>query len=311
MSVRIRTPSRIHITLIDMNGSLGRIDGGVGLALSTPFVEIVAEEDEDVIVEGDCLNRERFERVAKALAERFNRGIRVKVLSDYRAHVGLGSGTQISLAVAKAFDVVYDLGLSIRELATIVGRGGTSGIGIAAFEFGGFIVDGGHSKREKSEFLPSSASKAKPAPVISRLDFPDWKIVLAIPDLTGFHSKGEIDLFRKVCPISLEDVREICHLVLMKMLPAIVEEDLDDFIFAVSRIQRLGFKRAEIDMYGDLIWNALEIALGMSSTGPCVYAVTDTNTREIERDLRRYFEERGLKCETMVTKARNEGASIN
>ena len=311
MAVWIRTPSRIHITLIDMNGSLGRVDGSVGLALDSPFVEIKAKECDDVIVKGKSFNLDRFERLARALSEKFGRGIEIEVLSDYRAHVGLGSGTQIGLAVAKAFDVIYDLRLSVRELARIVGRGGTSGIGVAAFEFGGFIVDGGHSKKEKPEFLPSSASKARPAPVISRLDFPDWKIVLAVPNITGFYSRGEIDLFRRVCPVPLEDVREICHLVLMKMLPAVVEEDLDDFIFAVSRIQRLGFKRAEIDMYGDLIWNALDIALGMSSTGPCVYAVTDTNARDVERELKGYFESKGFECETIVTKARNEGASIN
>ncbi len=311
MGVRIRTPSRIHITLIDMNGSLGRVDGGVGLALEEPYVEIVAEESEDVIVEGDCLNRERFTAVAKTLSSKFGGGIRVRVLSDYRAHVGLGSGTQISLAVAKAFDALYDLNMSVRELARIVGRGGTSGIGVAVFERGGFVVDGGHSRREKPDFLPSSVSNASPAPTIARLDFPDWKIVLAVPKLSGFYGRREVDLFKKACPVPVEDVREICHLVLMKMLPAVVEEDLDSFSFAVSRIQRLGFKRAEIDMYGDLIWNALDVALGMSSTGPCVYAVTDTDAKAIERDLRKYFEERGIECDTLVTRARNVGASID
>ncbi len=313
--MKIKTPSRIHITLIDLNGSLGRIDGGVGLALEEPFVEIVAEECDEVVVEGKCLNLDRFKTVAKSLADRFGKGIRINVLSDYKAHVGLGSGTQISLAVATAFNELYDLGFSVRELAYLVGRGGTSGIGVAAFEFGGFIVDGGHSKKEKPEFLPSSASKAKPAPVIVRRDFPNWDIVIAIPELTGFYGVREVNLFKEVCPIPLEEVRELCHIILMKLLPAVVEEDLDEFGEAVWNIQHLGFKKAEVDRYGNIIRDAMSCieetkAVGMSSTGPAIYAITDSNAKRIAGDLESYFNERGLGCETLVTKARNSGAEI-
>ncbi len=316
MRVRIKTPSRIHITLIDLNGSIGRIDGGVGLTLQNPFVEIVAEEDDEVVVEGECLNLDRFKTIAKILSDRFGKGIRIEVLSDYKAHVGLGSGTQISLAVATAFNEMYGLGFSVRELAHIVERGGTSGIGVAAFEMGGFIVDGGHSKREKSDFLPSSASKAKPAPVIARHEFPDWDIVVAVPDLTGFYGIKEINLFKDVCPIPLDEVRELCHLILMKLLPAVVEEDLDEFGDAIWRIQHLGFKKAEIDRYGDLIRNALDYvgnftkATGMSSTGPAIYAITDSNARCIAKDIELFFEDREIGCETLITRAKNSGAEI-
>ncbi len=317
MKVRIRTPSRIHITLIDLNGCLGRIDGGVGLALEDPFVEIVAEECDEVVVEGKGLNLDRFESVARVLADRFGRGIKIRVLSDYKAHVGLGSGTQISLAVAAAFSRIYDFGFSVRELAYIVGRGGTSGIGVAAFEFGGFIVDGGHSKKEKPEFLPSSASRAKPAPVIARLDFPNWDIVIAIPELSGFYGVREVNLFKEVCPIPLEDVRELCHLILIKLLPSVAEGDLDEFGDAIWRIQNIGFKKAEIDRYGDLIRSAFNCvadetkAVGMSSTGPAVYAITDSNAKSIAENLKSYFNERGLNCETVITKAKNSGAEIS
>ena len=310
--MRIRTPSRIHMTLIDLNGSLGRIDGGVGFALDSPCVEIVAKESDDVVVKGDAFNSERFERVARLLASKFGRGIEIEVVSDYRAHVGLGSGTQISLAVAKAFNDLYDLGFSVRELAEVVGRGGTSGIGVAVFEYGGFVVDGGHSTREKRAFLPSSASKAKPAPIISRLDFPDWKVVLAIPDLSGFHGGREVNLFEELCPIPLEDVRALCHLILMKLLPAVAEWDLDEFNFAVREIQKLGFKRGEVEKYGELIRSVLdEFPAGMSSTGPTVYAVTDANAKALARDIESAFRDMGVECETSVTRGRNVGAIIS
>ncbi len=311
--MKIKTPSRIHITLVDLNGAIGRIDGGVGLALEEPNIKLIAKESENVVVSGNAINLERFKAVAGKMVELFGEGIEIKVLSDYKPHVGLGSGTQISLAVGAAYSKLYDLNLSVRKIAEIVGRGGTSGIGTAAFEFGGFIIDGGHSRKEKKTFLPSSASKAKPAPVIARHNFPeDWSVILAVPDLRGFYSAREVNLFQENCPIPLKDVRELCHLILMKMLPAVVEKDLDSFGFAVRRIQQIGFKKVEVDQYGDLISGCFEISdcVGMSSTGPTVYAITDTNARSLANQLKSYFNEKDLDCEVLITQAKNRGAEI-
>lgn len=309
--MRIRTPSRIHITLIDLNGSIGRVDGGVGFALNEPFVEIEAYESDEVSVEGKAQNLGRFRDYAKKLSDYFGRGIEIVVKSDYRSHVGLGSGTQIALAIGKAYSELYNLKLPVRKIAEIVGRGGTSGIGVAVFEFGGFVVDGGHSKKEKKDFLPSSASKAKPAKVISRLDFPDWEVVVLIPKLSGAYGAGEVNLFQKNCPVPLEDVRELCHLILMKMLPAVAEEDLDSFLLALQRIQHLGFKKAEVDRYGNLIRGFLDqFPAGLSSTGPSVFAVTDSNAKALAKDMEGYFAEKGIECEQIITKGRNRGAEI-
>ncbi|RLI79275.1 hypothetical protein DRP04_09350 [Archaeoglobales archaeon] len=310
--MKIRTPSRIHITLVDLNGSSGRIDGGVGLALDDPYVLIKARESDAVEIKGDPINLERFKLSAHRMYEKFKNGIEIDVQSDYRPHVGLGSGTQISLAVGKAYNDIYDLNLGIREIAKLMGRGGTSGIGVAAFEVGGFIVDGGHSKKEKTDFLPSSASKAKPGPIISRLEFPEWDVVLATPDLTGFFGRREVNLFQNYCPIPLQDVRKLCHVILMNLLPGVAEVDLDEVSKAIGEIQRIGFKRIEIEQYGDLIKGCLELSecCGMSSTGPTVYAFTDTNSKGIAREFKGYFRDRGFECETLVTKARNRGAKI-
>ena len=315
MKVRIRTPSRIHITLIDLNGALGRIDGGVGLALEEPFIEITAEkadESEGVIVEGS--RNQRYKDVAERVMSVFNSGgIRLRVLHEYEPHVGLGSGTQISLAVAKAYAELYGLDKSVEELAFIVGRGGTSGIGVAAFRVGGFVVDGGHSRNEKKDFLPSSASKATPPPLISRLDFPDWKIFLAVPGRKGFYGHREVNLFQENCPIPLDEVRELAHLILMKLLPSVVEEDIQSFGDTLWRIQHLGFKRIEVNQYGERIWSVMgearEVfpAVGMSSTGPTVYCISDSGKK---RDLESIFKEAEMDFEIFETAARNRGADI-
>jgi beta-ribofuranosylaminobenzene 5'-phosphate synthase len=36
--IRVKSPSRIHMGLIDMNAELGRVDGGVGLSIDYPHV---------------------------------------------------------------------------------------------------------------------------------------------------------------------------------------------------------------------------------------------------------------------------------
>ena len=99
---------------------------------------------------------------------KINEGFTFTVDKTYPSHSGLGSGTQLSLAAGKLISKMNDLDLTASEIASIVGRGGTSGIGVAAFDKGGFIVDGGHNKAEKPGFLPSSASHASPPPIIAR-----------------------------------------------------------------------------------------------------------------------------------------------
>lgn len=312
MKVRIRTPSRIHITLIDLNGALGRVDGGVGLALEKPFIEIIAEGADQIIVEGS--KNQRYRDVAERVSSVFNSGgMKLRVLQEYESHVGLGSGTQISLAVAKAYAELYGLSNSVEELAYVVGRGGTSGIGVAAFRVGGFVVDGGHSRNEKRDFLPSSASKAPPPPLISRLDFPDWKIFLAVPSRKGFYGHKEVNLFQENCPIPLEDVRELAHLILMKLLPSVVEEDIQTFGDALWRIQHLGFKKAEINQYGEKIWGVMREArdafpaVGMSSTGPTVYCISDSGTK---KELESILNEAEMNFAVYETVARNRGADV-
>ena len=46
--LKITTPSRLHVTLIDMNASMGRVDGGIGLTLDEPVISIYAEKATDI-----------------------------------------------------------------------------------------------------------------------------------------------------------------------------------------------------------------------------------------------------------------------
>ncbi len=309
--LRIRTPSRIHMTLIDMNGSLGRVDGGIGITLEEPSIVLEARLADTVEVSGDPELNERMRKACETILP--GRGIDIQIKKSYWNHIGLGSGTQAALAAGMAMSAIYNLGLSPRDVALKIGRGGTSGIGIGSFESGGFIMDGGHRMDVKNAFLPSSFSKGVPtAPIILQRDFPeDWDIVLAIPPARGAYDVYEKDMFANICPIPLHEVERLSHVILMQMLPALVERDMDTFGKAVNNIQEVGFKKREIDLQpgaGDLL-EALRSAgaagVGMSSFGPTVYAITDQPSK-IEAEAKRLVKN----CTVIKTRARNLGAEI-
>src|SRR5512137_2926528 len=77
-----------------------------------------------------------------------------RMRSNIPAHVGLGSGTQLALAVGTALAQLGGLKLSVTELSSIMKRGVHSGIGIATFQHGGFVVDGGHPVVDSHQALP-------------------------------------------------------------------------------------------------------------------------------------------------------------
>ncbi len=318
--VVIQTPSRIHMALTDLTGQAGRVDGGIGIALDEPNILLECEKSEELEVLGD--ESERAKTAAKAVKDKFGLGgAKMVIRSGYKLHVGLGGGTQLGIAAGKALCQLYNQPASIRDIARIINRGGTSGIGTAAFEMGGFIIDGGHSfgpGKQKMDFRPSSASiGVSPPPVIARHDFPErWKILLAVPNLPqGAHGRREGDIFKEYCPVPLEDVHELCYQILVRMVPSILDENLEDFGAAVNRIQELGFKKVEVALSHPMIQELMRemrgagaVCAGLSSFGPTVYAITDTGARDIESAARHVMGEIG--GDFLITRSRNQGAKM-
>lgn len=315
--IKITTPCRLHMTLIDMNAEIGRVDGGAGLALSSPNVKLTAEKAEGIFIEGGKGFTERMKLAAEALLPP-GEGVKVCVEELIPAHVGFGSGTQSSLAVAAAVNELYGLGKSVRELAAAVKRGGTSGIGVAAFENGGFIVDGGHRFRDKGAFMPSAISRVSPAPVLFREDFPDWDLVVAVPNDKGMHDQEEINIFKEFCPLPVEEVREIAHVVLMQMMPSVLEKDLENFGAAVNHIQTAGFNKRENLIWPDFVksiasfMRSRSYGAGVSSFGPAVYSLVDNKAegKELQVEVQKMLDE-SVGGTVFMAKAQNSGAKIS
>ena len=316
--IRITTPARLHFALIDLNGALGRIDGSIGLALNEPSFRIVAAPADQVQIES-VRWRERAEAVVERLRAKYDvPGINIRLESEIPSHSGFGSGTQLALGVAQAVNTVYDLGLSVGELAVTVGRGGTSGIGVAAFEKGGFILDGGHRfPAEKSSFLPSSAAGAvPPPPILLRSPFPDWNLLIVIPNCTHISGDTETNLFQTLCPQPRSMGEQLSHIILLELLPAIVEKDLNLFSDAINRIQTFGWKKVEIDAQGGVLQQTLDflrdngaIGAGVSSWGPAIFALgaeLPALQKKTEAFLKTLPD--GGRC--FITRANNSGAQV-
>ena len=141
--VRVDTPSRLQMGLLDLRGDLGRLFGGIGLALREPRTVVEASPAEDLAVTG--VDADRARAVASRVLARWNLpGAALHVHRGIPAHAGLGSGTQLALAVARAVAESFGLAQDLGALVAATGRAARSGVGSWTFERGGLVVDGGH-----------------------------------------------------------------------------------------------------------------------------------------------------------------------
>ena len=317
-SVTIRTPARLHFALIDLNGSLGRIDGSIGLAINDPHFEIVATPADQIQIESTRYKERSSTILERLQAEYSFPGIHLQLATEIPPHSGFGSGTQLALGIAQAINKLYDLNLSVADLAQAVGRGGTSGIGITAFEQGGFILDGGHHfPNQKSSFLPSSAAGNVPAPpLLLRQPFPDWELLIVIPRCTHISGETEVQLFKTLCPQPRSAAERLSHLVLLKLLPAIFEGDRHTFGSAINDIQTFGWKKVEIDAQGGILQRTLDfladngaIGAGVSSWGPAIFAVGE-NLSSLKGETETFLQTLPEGGTCFITNANNRGAAV-
>lgn len=330
MKVRITAPCRIHLSLIDENGYTGRVDGGIGLMLDKPNVVFEASNSADEFqIEAHRYYRESIDVINDKASMVFkayninNKNFHFHLKRYYPSHVGLGSKTQLSLAIATAIAKLKKLDISSRELTNLVERGGTSGIGWRGFESGGFILDGGHDfgkGKEKESFLPSSASgSANPAITILTYPIPEnWRFLLIIPNVEkGAYGDEEVSIFEKHAPIPKSEVNEVSHQIIMKVIPGLLKNDLQCFGEGLKRIQSIGFKKIEIRLQHEIVKKLLKFfetyglkAYGMSSFGPSVVGITESKEEAIK--LREKVEKilEGIGGHLYIAKPNNSGAKI-
>jgi beta-ribofuranosylaminobenzene 5'-phosphate synthase len=228
-SVKVKASARLHLGFLDLNGGTGRRFGSLGLAIDRPVTSLTIAHAPATWVEGP--ERERAAAHLAALRDRLGLAASygVTIHEAIPAHAGLGSGTQLALALAAALRRLEDLPPDTSGDALFLQRGLRSGIGAALFSTGGFVVDGGNA-----------TGKAMP-PILCRLDFPeDWRIILVMDtEIKGVHGAREREAFATLPPFPGAAAADICRRVLMQALPALVERDLAQFGEAIEHIQTI------------------------------------------------------------------------
>lgn len=324
----IKSPSRLHMSLIDLSGAYGRIDGGIGLTLKDPNFVLFGEpiekgiqiEFSDSVVDKNIIAEcsDKITDAANKIIDYYGveSGFYFKVNEGYMPHSGLGFGTQVGLSTAKIISEYEAKPSDSLKLSTIIGRGGTSGIGTFAFDNGGFIVDAGRNKKEKDSFLPSSASKVHPPLLFSNFDFPDeWEVLVVILNGSDAVSGNkEVNIFQSYCPLPKVEVMEVSHLIFMNMIPFLLEKNLPAFGRSIDEIQKLGFKKIEVELQTDKIKDLMNkmrevgaYGVGMSSFGPTVYTIFDKNNKHIVEEIKEYVGSEGI---VFTTKAQNSGHEL-
>lgn len=291
--IRVATGSRLHFGLFNFGGGdawpnvdgeaavPARRFGGVGLMVESPGIALAVEPAKTWAASGPLAER------ALEFARRFAASLVAEELPPHRLvveraapeHAGLGTGTQLGLAVAEALAVATGHpGWTVPELAARVGRGQRSAIGVHGYRHGGLIIDGG----KRGDGL---------APLLVREAFPpEWRVVLLLPDVgPGVHGPAEREAFDRLT-VAWSQTDALCRLVLMGLLPALRERDCRTFGEALYDFNaRVGdaFAPVQGGRYAHPAVGALVAGLrhdgvagvGQSSWGPTVFAVVENEER--------------------------------
>jgi beta-RFAP synthase len=278
--IRVVAPSRLHFGLFNVPAAgraagCERVFGGVGLMLDLPGVVVDVRTADSWQFEGPLASR------AQAFAARFMLGVpegrrrafQVLVERSPAEHTGLGTGTQLGLAVGKALAVACGEGeLPSTELASRVGRGERSAVGVHGFDRGGLLADAGK--------LPGESV----SPLLAHVSLPEsWRVVLFTPPVTGkWHGEYERRAFATA---SAGQPRALRKLAEEAILPAARAGNIDAFGEAVHEFNRKAgepFAAAQGGPYAspeteELIadvraWGVKGV--GQSSWGPAAFAVT-------------------------------------
>ena len=315
-AVEIRAPARLHLGMMSFGHADARSFGGVGVMLDRPPLQVRLRRAGRLEARG--LHAERALGYAKACVDAWRLGdvgCAIEVVTAPAAHVGLGTGTQLGLAVAAGMRHLFALGAEAHvpqatphpmqeelqptehdwlfdthdalELARVVGRGRRSCVGVYGFSRGGLIIEAGRMIRDDAD-VDDNVTRAF-SPMVARVRLPQtWRCVLLVArDAAGMSGAAEREAFARLPPVPREITAELSRIALLELLPAAVEGKFIEFSLAVRSYGALAGKPFESESSklphakatADLIELLAELGTPgctQSSWGPAVMACCET-----------------------------------
>jgi beta-RFAP synthase len=308
--VAVATTARLHFGFLDPSGRGPRPFGSFGLALDRPGTTLTLERAHRSTVTGP--ERERAARYLDIIAEScgIDRSYDLRIAEAIPPHAGLGSGTQLALAVGSAFAALEGLRLTPQEIAARLGRGLRSGIGIATFAQGGLVLDGG----PRDGALPE---------LIARLPFPsDWRVILMFDaEAEGLAGASETAAFETLPDFPVSETEALYRRIADGALAAAAAGDFTTFCAEVGYLQaRMGEYFAPLQggpftsprVSDALAWLRREgiIGLGQTSWGPTGFAFVSSEQDGLALLDRLRAQVRRAGLSFTLAQGRNEGAKI-
>ena len=318
MTVRIVAPCRLHFGLLHVpiagfdhwpDGRPVRKFGGLGVMIDGPnvMVEIGNRSGGNAHARASAF----LQAIANQRPEYRERIERLSFWAESPSeHTGLGVGTALGMAVARAAFAVLQVDLPYRELAQLVGRGLRSGIGVHGFESGGFLFDEG---KIVDDDLPT---------IRERQTLPaNWRIVL-LPsqESSTWHGDRERSAFHRHRSVSeVQATTERLHSLAEQVLTTLCANDFEAFSQTISEFNRVAgepFARDQGGTYasaaiGEVIQTVRDlgyVGVGQSSWGPTVFAFAE-NDGDAARLCERAKSQFAHLPEPIVTRANDTGAS--
>ncbi len=275
-AVEIRTPARIHLGMLSFGDSSTRSFGGVGVMLDRPGVVLRLRRANRIEARGPLAERVvQFARTAIQAWGLGDVGCSLEVMSVPPSHAGLGSGTQLGLAVAAGLrhlfrrprepraieavphpaegpldalgqEWVFDI-RDVIDLARVTGRGRRSCVGVYGFSRGGLIVEAGRYLRDDA--VPEDDTTREFSPMIARARLPDaWRcVVIAARGSLGLHGDAERAAFARLPPVPADVTAGLAKIALLDLVPAAVEGKFAEFARAVRAYGDLAGKPFEAE----------------------------------------------------------------
>ena len=324
--VEIRTPGRLHLGMISFGNPAVPSFGGVGVMIEGLGVAVRFTPASTLTASGPLADRAA--EFARQCAEAWSLGdvgCAIDVTAAPPAHVGLGSGTQLALAVAEGMRQVFLVDESppakrrftpeeALQCAAAVGRGRRSCVGIYGFAGGGLISEAGRL---------AGAPVEQVSPLLARVVLPEaWRCVVFIHrDAEGLHGVAEKEAFARLQPVPDEISGKLSRIAADEIVPAAERGSFAAFSDALFRYGRLAGNPFEsessrlpfhdaigqlIDLIGDLgVRGAAQ-----SSWGPAVMACCESE--ESASRLVAALTGRGLaeRYDMTITRFDHEGAVL-
>ena len=279
----INSPSRIHLGFLELNPESDRIFGSLGLTISNFKTSIKIDKSQHFKVKAKNENK-IFSIVNKFQKHYSLKPCKISILETIPEHIGLGSGTQLSLNIGYALSKFSGLNLSLERIACILDRGKRSGVGIGSFKLGGFLIDGG--KQKNSNDIP---------PIIFREKWPKkWKIILLFDSNSeGIHGNRELQEFKKINKVKKNLSKKNYQSLVQSIMPSLIEKNFKQFCDGIQMIQNNTAKIFNKSQGGNYnsngiakIFNFLQNSgysgFGQSSWGPTGFIICENIKKQQE-----------------------------